>query len=101
LYRLGLLVLGHRGKLKKLDTGFEEPEFVSLLLALRLAVILCHARQDPHDLGTVLTCNCKLQRFTLTVDDAWASDYPQSAHLLRQEAAAWQKTAWTFELIQA
>jgi exopolyphosphatase/guanosine-5'-triphosphate,3'-diphosphate pyrophosphatase len=101
LHRLGLLVLGHRGKLKKLDTGFEEPEFVMLLLALRLAVILCHARQDPHDLGTVLTCNRKLQRFTMTVDDTWAGDYPQSAHLLRQEAASWQKTAWAFELIQA
>jgi len=64
-------------------------------------VILCHARQDPQDLGTSLTCSRKLQRFVLTVNDNWASDYPQSAHLLRQETAAWQKTSWSFELIQA
>jgi exopolyphosphatase/guanosine-5'-triphosphate,3'-diphosphate pyrophosphatase len=99
LYRLGLLVLGHRGKLKKLDDSFEEPEFVMLLMALRLAVILCHARQDPRDAGLALTCNPKLQRFSLTFDEAWAAHYPQSAHLLRQECLAWQKTAWTFELV--
>jgi exopolyphosphatase/guanosine-5'-triphosphate,3'-diphosphate pyrophosphatase len=99
LYRLGLLVLGHRGKLKKLDDGFEEPEFVMLLLTLRLAVILCHARQDPRDEGLTLTCNPKLQRFTLKFEPSWAAHYPQSAHLLRQECLAWQKTVWTFELI--
>ncbi len=99
LYRLGLLVLGHRGKLKKLDDGFEESSFVNLLLALRLAVILCHARQNPHDQGMTLACNTQRQRFTLTVGQAWVASYPQSAHLLRQECVAWQKTLWTFELV--
>lgn len=99
LHRLGLLVLGHRGKLKKLDADFEEPQFVMLLLALRLAVILCHARHDPHDGSISLTCNHQRQRFTLTVDDAWTASYPQSAHLLRQECIAWQKTSWSFELV--
>jgi exopolyphosphatase/guanosine-5'-triphosphate,3'-diphosphate pyrophosphatase len=98
LYRLGLLVLGHRGKLKKLEADFEEPGFVMLLLALRLAVILCHARQDPQDQSLTLAYNVKRQRFTLTVDEAWADDFPQSAHLLRQESIAWQKMPWSFEL---
>ena len=96
LYRIGLLVLGHRGKLKKLDDGFEDSEFVVLLLALRLAVILCHARQDPNDSGITLACH--RQRFSLTVSDVWAANYPQSMHLLRQECLAWQKTSWSFEL---
>jgi exopolyphosphatase/guanosine-5'-triphosphate,3'-diphosphate pyrophosphatase len=26
----------------------------------------------------------------------WAAAYPQSAHLLREEAQAWQKTPWEF-----
>ena len=47
LHRLGLLVLGHRGKLRKLDADFEDELFVHQLLCLRLAVILCHARRDP------------------------------------------------------
>lgn len=99
LHRLGLLVLGHRGKLKKLDTDFDEPGFVMLLLALRLAVILCHARQTPQDEGLVLTCLAARHRFTLTVTEAWAASYPQSAHLLRQESASWQKSSWSFELL--
>ena len=99
LHRLGLLVLGHRGKLKKLEADFEEVEFVMQLLALRLAVILCHARQDPQDQALTLTYNPKRQRFTLTVDEAWTIDFPQSAHLLRQETLAWQKMLWSFELV--
>jgi exopolyphosphatase/guanosine-5'-triphosphate,3'-diphosphate pyrophosphatase len=97
LQRLGLLVLGHRGKLKKLEADFEEPGFVMLLLALRLAVILCHARQDPQVQNLTLAFNAKRQRFTLTADEAWTNDYPQSAHLLRQESIAWQKMLWSFE----
>jgi exopolyphosphatase/guanosine-5'-triphosphate,3'-diphosphate pyrophosphatase len=99
LHRLGLLVLGHRGKLKKLDADFEEIEFVMQLLALRLAVILCHARQDPQDQGLMLSYNPKRQRFSLAVDEAWTIDFPQSAHLLRQETLAWQKMLWSFELV--
>lgn len=98
LLRLGLLVLGHRGKLKKLDADFEAPDFVKLLLVLRLAVILCHARRDPQDQGLVLTCNDQRQRFVLSVDGEWMKRFPQSAHLLRQESQSWLKTSWTFEL---
>ncbi len=99
LHRLGLLVLGHRGKLKKLEADFEESGFVMLLLALRLAVILCHARQDPQDGSVALAYSAKRQRFTLTMDEVWASDYPQSAHLLRQESVAWQRMPWSFEVV--
>jgi len=98
LYRLGLLVLGHRGKLKKLETEFDEPEFAKLLLALRLAIILCHARKNPETDSLRLTCNNK-QGFKLVAEGDWALRYPQSAHLLRQESLAWQKTAWSFEFI--
>jgi hypothetical protein len=28
----------------------------------------------------------------------WAQAYPQSVHRLREEAAGWEKTAWTLEL---
>src|SRR5665647_1714754 len=54
LHRLSLLVLGHRGKLRKLDADFEDELFVQQLLCLRLAVILCHARRDPDLTGLAL-----------------------------------------------
>jgi len=101
LYRLGLLVLGHRGKLKKLDSGYEQPEFVMQLLALRLAVIFCHARQTPSLQGCTLTCHLKKQRFTLSVPSDWAAQHPLTLHLLNQESASWQRVDWSLEVIVA
>ena len=94
LHHLGLLVLGHRGKLRKLEADFDDVPLVQQLLCLRLAVILCHARRDPELRGLRLTADGR--RFELAATPAWAASYPQSAHLLREEAAAWQKTPWSF-----
>ena len=96
LHRLGLLVLGHRGKLRKLDMALSEPQFVCQLLVLRLAVILCHARRDPQIDGLSLSLDERYQTFHLTLPKGWAALYPQSAHLLHEESSAWQKTAWGF-----
>jgi exopolyphosphatase/guanosine-5'-triphosphate,3'-diphosphate pyrophosphatase len=96
LHRLSLLVLGHRGKLRKLDADFEDELFVQQLLCLRLAVILCHARRDPDLKGLLLRVAGR--QLTLSLRPEWAKAYPQSAHLLREEVAAWQKTAWILVL---
>ena len=101
LQRLGLLVLGHRGKLRKLEADFEEAEFVKMLIALRIAVILCHARKNPDQSGLEFFCNDKTQVFILEADADWIESYPQSVHLMRQEVIAWQKTPWTFAFTQA
>ena len=100
LHRLSQLVLGHRGKLRKLEVDFEDQEFVAQLLALRLAVILCHARRDP-DLGGLHLSRVADQdkTFALSCRPKWALSYPQSAHLLREEMLAWQKTPWTFSVM--
>ena len=90
LHRLGLLVLGHRGKLRKLEAELGEALFVHELLCLRLAVILCHARRDPDLSGLRLQPGPGPFRLAMRAD--WARAYPQSAHLLREEVAAWQKT---------
>jgi len=57
-------------------------------------VILCHARRDPDLRGLQLASAGRA--FALEVPAAWAATFPQSAHLLREETAAWQKTPWTF-----
>ena len=96
LHRLSLLVLGHRGKLRKLEADFEDRAFVQQLLCLRLAVILCHARRDPDLTGLQLQADADPKRcFTLTCRPGWVHAFPQSAHLLHEEALAWQKTPWT------
>ena len=96
LHRLSLLVLGHRGKLRKLDADFEDAVFVHQLLCLRLAVILCHARREP-DLAA-LQLRGEGHVITLGLRPDWAQAWPQSAHLLREEVLAWQKMPWTFAL---
>ena len=100
LHRLSLLVLGHRGKLRKLEVNFDDETFILQLLALRLAVILCHARRDPEIAGLQLTLDrSKPQEVSLTCRAGWAVAFPQSAHLLNEEVLAWQKTRWSLNLM--
>ena len=93
LHRLGILVLGQRGKVRKLvEVDLTDAGFALQLLCLRLAVALCHARRDPDTEG--LQLQVKGNRFALAARRGWAAGYPQSAHLLREEMLAWQKTPW-------
>lgn len=91
LHRLSMLVLGQRGKLRKLDAELGNPVFARQLLALRLAVILAHARRDPDLSGVQLQSNG--DGLDLRLRPGWAQAYPQSFHLLAEESLAWQKTA--------
>lgn len=97
MHWLSQLVLGHRGKLRKLESALDDETFVAQLLSLRLAVILCHARRDP-DVQALQLVRSGARLFTVACPPDWAEAYPQSAHLLREEVLAWQKTTWRVEL---
>ncbi len=92
LHHLGVLVQGQRGKLRKLGVDLSDPIFALQLQSLRLAIALCHARRDPDTTGFSL--HCENQRFRAATRAGWSATYPQSAHLLREEVLAWQKTPW-------
>ena len=95
LHRLSQLVLGHRGKLRKLELNVDDSAFIDQLVCLRLAVILCHARRDPDLKGLSLTSAAASERaFELRCRPGWAAAFPQSAYLLNEEVLAWQKTPW-------
>jgi len=96
LHRLGCLVLGHRGKVRKLEADLNDATFALQLLCLRIAVALCHARRDPDLQG--LSLAVKGKRFCLATRAGWSAAYPQSAHLLREEMAAWLRTPWELEV---
>ena len=99
MHHLGQLVLGHRGKLRKLELQLDDPGFVRQLLALRLAVILCHARRDPDSQGLDLSISADRDDcFILSCRTGWTESFPQSAHLLREEVEAWSKTRWALRL---
>jgi exopolyphosphatase/guanosine-5'-triphosphate,3'-diphosphate pyrophosphatase len=94
LHRMSQLVLGQRGKLRKLEQELTDELFAKQLMSLRLAVLLCHARQMPEHESVKLTF--KPGAFKLVTNPGWAKRYPQSAWLLGEEVLAWQKTAWKF-----
>lgn len=94
LHRMSQLVLGQRGKLRKLEAALTDELFAKQLMCLRLAVLLCHARQMPDHESVKLSF--KPGTFKLSTAAGWAKRYPQSAWLLGEEVLAWQKTAWKF-----
>ncbi|MCA0326871.1 MAG: exopolyphosphatase [Proteobacteria bacterium] len=99
MHDLSQLVLGHRGKLRKLEARFADPGFMHQLMALRLAVILCHARRDPDVTPLRIGAEAEpVYGFTLSMRAGWADRWPQSAHLLHEEVVAWQRTPWGLRL---
>ena len=87
LRRIGDLVLGQRGGLRKLEARLQEMGFAMHLFCLRLAVILCHARGDVDTAEIALVGDSG--RPTLAPTPAWAETHPRALHLLREEIEAW------------
>ncbi len=96
LHRLSQLVLGHYGKLKKLDFDLDDVGFVAQLLCLRLAVIFCHSRNTPVLKDIDLSLRDKT--FKLKVSESWVQKHPQTAYLLEEQVTSWQKTDWTLAI---
>lgn len=94
--RLALMVQCSRGKPRKFDVDFDDTTLIRQLLSLRLAMLLCHARHDP-DVGS-LRLQREAQAVVLACSKTWAEQYPQSLHLLREEAEAWSKSPWSLRI---
>ncbi|MDI4634172.1 Ppx/GppA family phosphatase [Pelomonas sp. V22] len=91
LHRLGDLALGQRGGLRKLQEQLQADEsLLWQLLALRLAVLQCHAR-TPVALDAL-----KLQRherrLRIEAKPGWLAANPRADYLLRGEAEAWSRS---------
>jgi exopolyphosphatase/guanosine-5'-triphosphate,3'-diphosphate pyrophosphatase len=98
LERLGTLVLAQRGGLRKAEAALAaDAGLRDQALALRIAIVLCHARRDPARPGTLRLARM-LGGWLLVTDAPWADAHPQSIHLLREEEKAWSRTPWPLEL---
>ena len=92
LRRIGDLVLGQRGGLRKLGTQLQDDRVFALhLLCLRLAAIVCHAREDVA--GDAVALVVDAAQPLIVAAPAWAEQHPRALHLLRMELEAWAKTA--------
>jgi exopolyphosphatase/guanosine-5'-triphosphate,3'-diphosphate pyrophosphatase len=87
--RLGDLVLGQRGGLRKLEQQLAQPLFAWQVLCLRLAVIKCHARGPVNP--AVLRLAMRGDDAALQLPPAWAETHPRTLYLLQEEAAAWAR----------
>ncbi|HZV94231.1 MAG TPA: exopolyphosphatase, partial [Caldimonas sp.] len=99
LRRVGDLVLGQRGGLRKLEPRLAEPGFAPALLCLRLAVIVCHARDDVE--AGAITLRIGDGPPTVTLRGEWAAAHPRAGHLLREEVAAWDRSGVLRPILQA
>jgi exopolyphosphatase/guanosine-5'-triphosphate,3'-diphosphate pyrophosphatase len=97
LERLGVLLLGQRGGLRKTAQWLDDGELRDQLLCLRLAVLLCHARRAPSLDGLRLARRGSGYRFEVDAD--WAAHHPRSVVLLGEEAAHWRRVDRAFEFV--
>ncbi|MEY4754189.1 MAG: hypothetical protein RJA44_1864, partial [Pseudomonadota bacterium] len=89
--RLGELLLGQRGGLRKIEAMLSDPACAWQLMCLRLAVLLCHGRSAvPAEL---VQLSCSGRNAVLTLDPTWAEAHPRALHLLREETQSWPKVS--------
>ncbi len=89
LRRVGELVLGQRGGLRKIEQGLTRDDFIWQVLCLRLGVIKCHAR------GEILADAMQLRRnghiAEIELAPGWSEANPRTRHLLNEELALWER----------
>ncbi len=90
LRRVGELVLGQRGGLRKVEASLATEDFAWQVLCLRLAIIKCHARGDV---------NAKAMRLRrdsgsaeLSFPPGWRETHPRTQHLLDEEVVLWARS---------
>ena len=98
--RLAMLVLSHRGDLKKIQDMVEnKPQQYLPIMALRLATLFCRGRQDfrlPEK--NSLHFDLHKMHCDLSIDRQWLADNPLTAQTLVLETDAWQKIGVAFQI---
>ena len=91
LRRVGDLVLGQRGGLRKIEASLVREDFRWQVLCLRLGVIKCHARGDVSDDAIRLRPSASGHAVGLTLPAGWTESHPRTRHLLNEEIAQWER----------
>ena len=89
LRRVGELVLGQRGGLRKVEAGLTGEDFAWQVLCLRLAIIKCHARGEVNAEAMRLVRD--EQNAVLSFPPGWSEAHPRTQHLLDEEVALWAR----------
>jgi len=90
---IGVLALAQRGNLRKVAEALADPELVGKILALRLAVVLCHARRGVELPAWTLRSGRTIE---LGLGRQWIDAHPLTRHLLDEEAQHWERVGTRF-----
>jgi exopolyphosphatase/guanosine-5'-triphosphate,3'-diphosphate pyrophosphatase len=93
--RIAVLVLAQRGNLKKVAEALRDRDVASTILALRLAIVLAHARRPVQLPRWALRMGSLIE---LEIDSEWLGAHPLTQYLLEEEAAHWERVGWRFTL---
>jgi exopolyphosphatase/guanosine-5'-triphosphate,3'-diphosphate pyrophosphatase len=91
--RIATLVLAQRGNLRKIAEALQDRERAAKILALRLAVILAHARRPVALSQMALRFGESIE---FGVDRAWLLAHPLTQYLLEEEAGRWERAGVRF-----
>ena len=91
--RIATLVLAQRGNLKKIAEALQDRERAAKILALRLAVIVAHARRPVEPSHMALRFGDSID---FEVDGAWLLAHPLTQYLLEEEAGRWERAGVRF-----
>ena len=89
--RIGALVLGQRGGLRKIEDSLTNATYAWQVLCLRLAVIKCHARAEVD--GAAISLRARAGEAQVRFSPEWAASRLRTLHLLREEAERWARGA--------
>lgn len=91
------LVLGHRGRLYKIESQLDNETWAKSLLALRLASIIAHKREDIELPDFSLTQEGKRHWRLSFKDSSWLNKHPLTHFLLQREVDAWKAVQYQFD----
>lgn len=87
--RVATLVLAQRGNLKKVAGALADPGVAHKVLALRLAILMQHARRGVDLPPWSLAATRDGAEFR--IERSWLDRHPLTAYLLEEEAALWER----------
>ncbi len=85
---VSMLALGQKGNLRKISQSLSDPDFAKAVLALRLAVMLQHARLEADP--SVLRLKMK-SRIELEVRRDWIALHPTISYWMQKEQEWWDE----------
>ena len=92
---LATLVLGQKGNLRKIREALVDPDLAKALLALRMAVVLMHARADDDITGLRLRMK---SRIDVDLPPDLMRKHPTLAPWLEKEMQAWNEVGVPFQV---